>query len=335
MTHELKQIVQSYQEANAKGIAAVLATVVALDGSSYRRPGVRMLLLENGNSIGAVSGGCVEKEVFRQAESVFKTKIPKVMTYDGRYRLGCEGVLFILLEPFTPSDLFLETFQKTIVKREVFSIHSYFEKEHSENEAYGSVFYFEGSQLSLQPKFSPKQHIAVFKQELLPCSKLILIGAEHDAVQLCSFASLMGWEVTIVANPKEQKSITDFNGASNFINTEPESIQLKIDSQTALILMTHSYAKDLQYLIALKDAKPNYFGLLGPSRRREKLFNELLEREVAISEEFLNSIHGPAGLDIGAQTPQEISIAIMSEILAVTNNRNPILLKEREGRIHT
>lgn len=334
MTHELKQIVQSYQEAKTKGIAAVLATVVALDGSSYRRPGVRMLLLENGDSIGAVSGGCVEKEVFRQADYVFKTKIPKVMTYDGRYRLGCEGILYILLESFAPTDLFLETFRSTIAKRESFSVHIYFKKEHSENEAYGSVFHFNSGQQSIQPEYSPKKNTSVFKQELKPCSKLVLIGAEHDAVQLCSFASLMGWEVTIVANPKEEKSITDFQGAFNFINGEPETIKLTIDLQTSIVLMTHSYAKDLQYLMALKDAKPCYFGLLGPSRRREKLFNELLEREEDISEEFLDSIHGPAGLDIGAETPQEIAIAVMSEILAVTNKRNPILLKEREGKIH-
>ena len=107
MTHELKQIITAFEAAKFKGIQTVLATVVALEGSSYRRPGVRMLLLEDGGSVGAVSGGCVEKEVFRQADSVFKTSVPKVMTYDGRYRLGCEGILHILLEPFNPNgDLF-------------------------------------------------------------------------------------------------------------------------------------------------------------------------------------------------------------------------------------
>jgi len=334
MTHELKQIVQSYKEAKAKGVATVLATVVALEGSSYRRPGVRMLLLENGDSMGAVSGGCVEKEVFRQADSVFKTKISKVMTYDGRYRLGCEGLLYILLEVFAPSDSFLEAFQNTIANRESFFIYSYFKKEHSQNKAYCSVFHFNSGPQDLQSNDSPNKNLSVFKQEMQPCSKLILIGAEHDAVQLCAFASLMGWEVTIVANPKEEKSISDFPGASTFINAEPETVQLVIDSQTAIVLMTHSYAKDLQYLIALKEAKPNYFGLLGPLRRREKLFNELLEREEGVSEEFLDCIHGPAGLDIGSETPQEIAIAVMSEILAVTNNRNPIPLKDRVGKIH-
>ena len=126
MTHELKKIVSAYEAAQKSGIKAVLATVVALKGSSYRRPGVRMLVLENGKMIGAVSGGCVEKEVFRQSKRVFETGVSKVMTYDGRYRLGCEGILYILLEPFKPNTLFLNTFWEAINKRQSFEVSSRF-----------------------------------------------------------------------------------------------------------------------------------------------------------------------------------------------------------------
>ncbi|WP_350291929.1 XdhC/CoxI family protein [uncultured Croceitalea sp.] len=335
MTHELKQIFKAFEAANTKNIPCVLATVVALDGSSYRRPGVRMLLLEDGSSIGAVSGGCVEKEVFKQAESVFTTKIPKVMTYDGRYRLGCEGILYILLEPFNPNETFLTKFWNSIDRREPFTFQSFYEKEHIEGKGFGSLFKTEDGTLSLQLEFKPKDDVLLFEQELNPCSRMIIIGAEHDAVQLCSFASMMGWEVTIVANPKEEKSIINFVGASQFVNAEAETLDIKIDDHTAIVLMTHSYVKDLQFLMRLKDENPGYFGLLGPARRREKLFNELLERYQDISEDFLESIHGPAGLDIGAETPQEIAIAVMGEILAVINKREPQLLKKRVGRIHS
>lgn len=335
MTHELKQIIKAFEIGNTKKLQCVLATVVALDGSSYRRPGVRMLLLEDGSCVGAVSGGCVEKEVFRQAESVFKTKIPKVMTYDGRYRLGCEGILYILLEPFNPSKDFLTTFWNIVKERKPFSIQSYYQKGYVEDKGFGSLFSFKDTTLKLKPEFKPKRDALLFEQELNPCSKMVIIGAEHDAVQLCSFASMMGWEVTIVANPKEKKSIANFVGASHLVNAEAETLNIKIDRQTAIVLMTHSYVKDLQFLITLKDENPAYFGLLGPARRREKLFNELLESHPDISEDFLESIHGPAGLDVGAETPQEISIAVMGEILAVTNKREPQLLKKRGGRIHS
>lgn len=100
MTHELKKIFQVFTSSSAASDTFVLATVVALEGSSYRRPGVRMLISKNGRTLGAVSGGCVEKEIIRQSVSVFEDGIPKMMTYDGRYRLGCEGILYILIEPF-------------------------------------------------------------------------------------------------------------------------------------------------------------------------------------------------------------------------------------------
>ncbi len=334
MTHELKEIIKAFEAAKIKGIRAVLATVVALEGSSYRRPGVRMLLLENGQSIGAVSGGCVEKEVLRQATSVFKTDISKVMTYDGRYRLGCEGILYLLIEPFNPNEAFLDSFRKIVQKRKSFAIDSYYLKAYGESKNFGSVLKLESEIIPIKVSFEPNKDTLVFSQELNPCAKMILIGAEHDAVQLCHFAASAGFEVCIIADPKEEKSIIDFTGATHFINTDPTSMRVTIDQQTVIVLMTHSYVKDLQFLMALKNEKPCYFGLLGPARRREKLFNELLVTDPDISETFLDSIHGPAGLDIGAETPQEIAIAVLAEILTVTNKRKPVLLKNREGRIH-
>lgn len=336
MTHELKKIVAAYQEAQEKDVQAVLATVVALDGSSYRRPGVRMLLFQNGQMVGAVSGGCVEKEVFKQALSVFETGIAKVMTYDGRYRLGCEGILYLLLEPFEPSKLFLDTFWSMIRSRKEFTITSWYERAHVDNPNFGSVFQMDGKQIPLRSGFKMVQHnLLAFEQEMQPCFKLIIIGAEHDAVQLCSFAALMGWEVTIVVNPREEKDLKDFPGATNFIAAEGETLALTTDKETALVLMTHSYVKDLQYLMTLKNEKPAYFGLLGPSRRREKLFDELLERDPEISEAFLDMVHGPSGLDLGAETPQEIATSILAEIMAVVNGKEAIRLKEKEGQIHS
>ena len=102
MTEEIKQLIELWIAQQHK-IKSVLATVVALDGSSYRRPGVRMLIHENGQTFGAVSGGCVEKEIVLQANSVFKTDIPKVITYDGRFKLGCEGIIYVLIEPINIS----------------------------------------------------------------------------------------------------------------------------------------------------------------------------------------------------------------------------------------
>ncbi|MDC6386269.1 XdhC/CoxI family protein [Flagellimonas taeanensis] len=333
MTHELKSIIQQYEKRQER---AVLATVAALDGSSYRRPGVRMLIFENGDMVGAVSGGCVEKEVLYQAQSVFSSDMPKVMTYDGRYRLGCEGILYILLEPFAPNTDFLEHFWKCIEARAAFQTTSYFQKEHSEAPNYRTVFHFGDTTWDISsPKKRQVEGLLSFHQEMDPCFRLLIIGAEHDAVQLCQYASLTGWEVTVVANPREEKTERDFPGIHKLIQMEPESFTYNLDDQTAVVIMTHSFVKDLQFVMALKEERGAYIGLLGPAKRKEKLFGELLERCPDISESFLERLHGPAGIDIGAETPQEISISILAEILSTINKIKPQPLKHKEGKIHS
>lgn len=334
--HEFKKIVTRFQSAWELGKKAVIATVVALEGSSYRRPGVRMLILEDGKMVGAVSGGCVEKEIFRQAKSVFNEGIPKIMTYDGRYRLGCEGILYILIEPFEPSREFLQLFWKGIRERESFRAHIYFDRQHGSSKKYGSVFQLKDTWHSVREGFNVNQDLELFEQEIPPCFKLMIIGAEHDAVQLCSFAALTGWEVTIIVHPLEEKSIDDFPGAHAFEPIAPEMFTVEnIDDQTAIVLMTHSYVKDLKYLLSLKNASPAYLGLLGPSSRRAKLLGEFMEHAPELSEDFLKSVHGPAGLNIGAETAQEISIAILSEILAVIRDKQPKSLRNKQGKIHS
>ena len=336
MTHELKIILKSYRAAQEFGLKTVLATVVALDGSSYRKPGVRMLIREDGKMIGAVSGGCVEKEVLFQAQSVFKDGIPKVMTYDGRYRLGCEGILYVLIEPFKPNDECIEVFKTTLKKRKSFEVSSHFQKDERSDKGFGSIFKIDGENHTLRNGFEPDEGSKIFTEQMPPCFKLLIIGSEHDAVQLCGYASMTGWEVHVATVASEEKDISDFPGAMEFISGLPEELDIsEIDDQTAVILMTHSYVKDLKYLLRLKDAAPSYLGILGPSSRREKLLNEFLERCPEVSDTFFDRIHGPAGLNIGAETPQEIAISIISEILAVTRSKEPISLKDKTGAIHS
>lgn len=338
MTHEFKEIVKEASAAKSKELKSVLASVVALDGSSYRRPGVRMLILENGKMIGAVSGGCVEKEILLQSETVFKTGEAKMMTYDGRYRLGCDGVLYILLEIFNPNRAFLNTFQNGLKERNAFEIQSYFEKKEGVFSGIGTQVKINNNTFSISENDIKNQIKSrlTFNQKMPPCFKLMIIGAEHDAVQLCKYAALTGWEVTIVSGISEAKSISDFLGAHSFCAISPEQMDVTlIDKQTAIVLMTHNFATDLRYLVALKNTNPNYIGLLGPAKRREDLLNQFIEYCPNIEDDFLDKIHGPAGLNIGSETPQEIAISIISEILCVIRKEEPISLSKKTGRIHT
>ncbi|GAA4271876.1 XdhC family protein [Aquimarina gracilis] len=340
MTHEFKEIIESYVVAKQQGIPAVMATVVDVEGSSYRRPGVGMLLLQNGVTKGAVSGGCVEKEVFRQAQSVFETGVPKMMTYDGKYRLGCEGLLYILIETFDIHEKVIVTIREKLKSRKSFEITSFYSKHKTNSDHLGSVVQFDDGK-----KFPFSNHLNLisfqqqkqesFQRKMQPCFRLIIIGTEHDAVKLCQLAAMTGWEIEVVGSPKNPKQLEEFPGANKVLNYDPGDVKIKqVDKQTAVVLMTHNFAKDLLYLQAIKGEKPIYIGLLGPARRREKLLSAFIDYHPEVADEFLDSIHGPAGLNLGAETPEEIAISIIAEILSVIRNQEPIPLQNKKGAIH-
>jgi xanthine/CO dehydrogenase XdhC/CoxF family maturation factor len=118
------------------------------------------------------------------------------------------------------------------------------------------------------------------------------------------------------------------------LKVEPSELQLQgVNQHTAIVLMTHSYAKDLQYLIALKETQPLYIGLVGAKKRGQNMGNDLVEHHPLVEEDFLDKIHGPAGLNIGAETPQEIAISICSEILAVTRQQQPDFMKNKSRSV--
>ncbi len=334
MLHELKNIIRSAKIAKEQQLKTVLASVVSLDGSSYRRPGVRMSIQENGKMIGAVSGGCVEKEVVRQAQSVFETGTPKLMVYDGRYRLGCEGILYILIEPFEPENAFYEAFENQCNSRKSFSIETSFSRAESNRFKGGSIFHLVDASYAISILYS-EEELDVFTQTIEPGFKLIIVGSEHDAVELCRYASNTGWEVDIIAPPDDSKNIDNFPGASRFLGIhESEFAQLNFDSQSAIVMMTHSYVKDLKYLSEVIEKNIPYIGLLGPSKRREKLINDIIEKKPEIEDSFFERLYGPAGINIGAETPQEIAISILGEILSVIRNQKLISLRDKSRGIH-
>ena len=336
MTFEFKNCINSFKIAHLKGLKSAMATLVALEGSSYRKPGVRMLFLEDGTMTGALSGGCVEKEILRQSESVFRTNQPKIMTYDGRYRLGCEGTLYILIEPFDPDEELIQEFEKTLEQRKAFQIQSSYAKQEGVHDNYGSRITFDtgkafGFSKTANREAKGSGTALVFEQQLQPCFRLLIVGAEHDAVQLCLMSSVLGWEVVIVSPAASAKTTLDFPGVHQLLKVEPSALVIEgINQHTAIVLMTHSYARDLQYLIALKDSQPAYIGVVGAKKRGQKLTNDLLELFPELDEEFLEKIHGPAGLNIGAETPQEIAMSICSEILSVTRQQTPDFMKNKK-----
>lgn len=335
MTHEFVEIIKQSVIHQQQGLKHVLATVVYLEGSSYRKPGVRMLICENGKMTGAVSGGCVEKEVQLRAQSVFKEGKPKVITYDGRYRLGCEGILYILIEPFYVSNEFVNDFQEVLTQRETFQINTFYKKEDEAEGNFGSEIQLTNDKIyQFNSGVEIDKSLVKFSQILQPLTKLLIVGGEHDAVKLTFIASVLGWEVTVVTSIKDPKTLSDFLGAKSVIAETPETIDLKIDADTIVVLMTHNYVLDLKYLLKIINYNPIYIGILGSTKRRDQLENDLFHYKEDLTEEVLDTIYSPAGLHIGAITPEEIAMSIVAEILAVIRKKEPFSLRKIKGKIH-
>ncbi len=337
MTHEIKTLFQTLKIWQQRGKKAVFVSVVALEGSSYRKPGVRMIISDDGESVGAVSGGCVEKEIERQAQSVFRTGKAKVMTYDGRLRIGCEGIIHILIEPVFLCDELLNDFESVLNSRQKFRMDAFFHYDVGEYENIGTLITLKDKTHSLNPSFTAEQvdYQECFSQTFEPIFQLFIFGSEHDAVQLSQAAKLLGWEVTIVASADESKSCDYFPGASSLITPSFDNIDTSVfDKQTAVVLMTHNFSKDVQYLMALKDIQPAYLGMIGSVNRRERIFATLMDYYPDISSEFPEQIHSPAGVNIGAVTASEIAVSVLAEILSVVRSQQPAALREKAGSIH-
>ncbi len=337
MTHEFKAIVAAYTSSQSQGNKAVLATVVSVDGSSYRGAGVRMLLFENTQIFGAISGGCVEKEVLRESQSVFKTGRAKVMTYDGRFRLGCEGTLYVLLEPFEPEQAALDHWQACFAHREAFRIESKFDRNSETEASMGSTVHFEnGTSFSMtETEQLVESSLDSFQEVLPPCFHLIVVGGEHDAIKLSEMGAAMGWEITVICGARSTRLPEEYAETVQVQFIEPEDLVFPhIDVQTAVVLMTHNFAKDLRYLKVFKDSLPLYIGLLGPSKRKEQLLNAFIEYDPEVSLDFMDRVYGPAGLHLAAETPAEIALSILSEILVVQRGTTAIHLQDKKGGIH-
>jgi xanthine/CO dehydrogenase XdhC/CoxF family maturation factor len=297
-----------------------------------------MLISEDLSTIGAVSGGCVEKEIIHRAKSVFLENTSKIITYDGRYRLGCEGILYILIEPFQVDTKFLNRFYEAIKNRESIEILSYFIKKDDAFGNFGTHIIFPNQQIfsfNRNVTLQEESKCDVFTQILKPAFKLIIIGGEHDAVKLCKIAANLGWEIDVITSAKDPKTVKDFPGANTVIGENPENIQFEnIEVNTAIVIMNHSYVQDLKYVLQLSNYQPKYIGILGAPKRGERLFNDLFEMKPELDANFLDAIYTPAGLHLGAQTPEEIAISIISEIMSVFNKKEPFSLRNLKGKIH-
>lgn len=367
----MKEIQEILKKAEnfASGERAILATVVDVVGSGYRRPGARMLIDENGFSVGTVSGGCLEVDVLERAKKVLQTGEPTVITYDTTkdensvfgLSMGCRGIVRILLEPFEKENLlhqilldatekratqFIGTIvsanaEKRVGSRIFFDQASGFRYENQTDAFESSAelkadiqsYYKTGRETELRRYQLDESAFEIFFENISPPLNLLLFGAGYDALPLINFAKEIGWRVTAVDHRAAFANRERLRQADQIIvsNSADLSEEIFQDENSVAVIMTHNYERDRNILRRLLNSECVYVGALGPKKRTEKLLAEIGEN---FSRRQLEKLHAPIGLDIGADTPEAIALAIAAEIQAVLKNREGGFLRERRGSIY-
>jgi len=342
-------------------IARVLATVVATAGSTYRKPGARMLIMADGTYLGLLSGGCLEADLKLHAQEVLESGVPRAVEYDMRgpddilfgIGAGCEGAMRVLLEPAGPGSAAAAALASA-------------GRATQEGQSASLVCVHEsadvplGTHAAAPPLSSALTHAAAqslsqaasramdwkergrrtraFVQFLAPPPHVLICGAGPDAQPVVSAARALGWRVSVVDHRPAYAVAANFPGAE-VKQCDPHLLReaIAVERCHAAVVMSHHLPSDASYLRELAHAGiPAYVGLLGPEARRSRLAQEL----GPVAEELRFRLRGPVGIDIGAVTPEGIALAIVSQIHAWLAGRGgepsmPVQSSARGERVQT
>lgn len=178
----------------------------------------------------------------------------------------------------------------------------------------------------------------VFVDALLPPTRLLVVGGGHDAIPMVKFAREMGLVVTLIDSRPKFATHDRFPDADQIVCAQPEEFaqRVSLEGRPAVILMNHHYLKDCTVLgqLLTSPLELTYIGALGPRVRTEKMISDLREQGLTLVEDKVRAIRTPIGLDVGADSPEEIAISVLSELLAVRNKRSGLPLRERNKAIH-
>ena len=365
---EITDVLEAIESLSAKGERMALATIVAVRGSTYRRPGARLLVPEEGAPIGNISGGCLEGDVADMARIVMDEGSARLAGWDltadddavWGLGLGCNGAIEVFIEPAEQAAEVAHALRAALEEEHPISVVTVLE---SEDDAVRP-----GARLVVRPDGDPEgslglpvvdaeaivaardlldaersevrtfEHgVRAFIEVLEPPLRLLVCGAGHDAIPLVRAARGIGWNPIVVDDRQGFLNRQRFPEAAGFVHVEaPEHVAktATIDRRTHGVVMTHNFLRDKEYLRSLLDTDAGYIGMLGPSARTHRLLMELDQEGVEVTDADRERIHGPAGLDLGAEGPEEIAHAIVAEIVAAKHERGGGFLKDRPGPIH-
>jgi xanthine dehydrogenase accessory factor len=355
---EHARMMAAYSALQASGGVCVLATVVGTRGSSYRSPGARMLILPDGSRIGAVSGGCLEGELCRRAHwwtsespAVLKTFDTSTQEDNEGFGLGCGGGIDLLLERIgrdVSETHPLLAQQRVTESRQAAALAVVLEATAASGLRVGERFALANAEQypeigmllrrSTEIGYSFTALLRggrlagcrVFVEWMAPPVQLLVCGGGTDAQPVVTQAAALGWSVVVLDQRADFARESRFPDADHVIAARDVAALdgLALDARTAAIVMSHSFAQDTFFLESLLQHPLGYLGVLGARRRTLDLLARLGRDAMP------PGLHAPAGLDIGAETPEQIALSILSEVQATVAKRHGGALRDRDGSIH-
>jgi xanthine dehydrogenase accessory factor len=368
---EISDVLAAIESLHARGEKMALATIVAVRGSTYRRPGARLLVPEEGELIGNISGGCLENDVADVARIVMHEGMARVVSFDltaddeavWGWGLGCNGAIELFVEPADKAADVAGALRMALEEERPICLVTVLESSvPGADQGSRLVVRPDGSierslgdpQLDAEAKDAATELLArdrsevrtlhgsfgqvtAFIEVLEPPLRLVICGAGHDAAPLVRAADGLGWRPVVVDDRDEFLNRERFPEAAAFVHLErPDDVSkvAPIDERSFVVVMTHNFLRDKDYVRSLLGSPARFIAMLGPGARSQRLLTELREEGTTISEQDMARIHGPAGLDVGAEGPEEIAAAIVAEIVAVKRGREGGFLRNRHGPIH-
>lgn len=363
----LDQIIGAY----ASGRPAVLGTVVDLLGSGYRRPGARILIFDDGTHVGAISGGCLEKDVARNARAWVEDG-PKTVLFDtrsnrfeplGKYGTGCEGVVHLFLQPM-PSEAGLDPLAQLAERRAagrdavLFTAYACTK----EDALLGCVGVLDEDSATWAPGFPSELRPALHQageqafaaqrtagleveqdgatwrflvEYARPSPELVVVGTGADAEALAQVARPLGWRIRVVGTDPIKLGRPGFATADTVcLNSAAHAADVEVGRHSYVVQMTHHFEQDTRMLPHWLASPAPYVGLLGPKSRAARLLTQLHEDGALPSPEQLDKLAAPVGLDLGGEAPFEVAVSIVSQIVAHKNGRDGGPLSKRNAPIH-
>jgi xanthine dehydrogenase accessory factor len=336
---------------------AALATVVRIEGSAYRRPGAKLLVEEDGATLGSISGGCLEGDVRETALAVLADGAPRRRRYDTGadeneawgLGLGCAGSVEIFVQPVaTPEarpsieralELFAEGRPFALWTRVGGPRAGAMAAIDADGTMAGSVGSGEDEDAlrrraaegiaARASRLIEDPGGEVFAEVLLPSPRLIVFGADEDARPLVTLAAAAGFDVVVVDHREALLSPERFPEAERRVVRRPEDglAGLSIGPRTFAVVKTHRIAHDREWARRVLEAGAGYVGLLGPRARTREIVRE-------IGAESDERVYGPVGLDLGAEGPEQVALSIVAELIAAGSGVEPRHLRTKAREIH-